>query len=703
MMENSTPATFTAKQIQAINELYDLVFKSEDLENYLALELESIVKNLNRCCGAIKIINTNLEVKPGWIKYNSPDIWELQFENSQSRLNIDVIDVYTSQKPLDENPQILISAILPIIFRGNSVGVFLIGGDPLSKDELSFAFRLLDTFIKILFAQSHMSTKWEETKDSGVIRSLSTALREVSSNPNQAIFSVFQSIRKYFSTEYILFIQKDLETPELIIKKLIGPEDEWIYQSNQHVTADIFQRITYPNLPDSPQDISAKSTILKEILDHPEPEVKTATYVPVCLKNNIQIGALFLLNNKYPIGEVDKDLLTQYSNLVADLLDNWNSIQTLKIDLAKLESKSLDLLRSRNVLRQIFDNMHTSIYIINASYTILAVNIARASRVGIHPASLTGKTCYEVLYGRHTPCPACRAGETLLQGANTQRTWREWISSENHIEWEINTIPIFDETHVSVQSIIQESDITEKQMLEDNLIQSEKLAAVGQLAAGIAHEINNPLAAIIANAQLMLHLNPDDDPDKIESIKLIETAGIRASNVVRNLLNISRKENQNFEKTDINETIQSALMLINHELIKQQLRVETDFEKDMPLLLAHRENLQGVWINLIINAMDAISAAGRSEGVIKIKTAYKNSEFTIIIEDNGNGIEQERIKSIFEPFYTTKKVGHGTGLGLSVCLRTIKEHNGIINVESQVNQGTRFIILIPYGIENPVE
>lgn len=702
-MDSPNLSGLTKKQFQAIIDLYDLLFKSEDLESYLYLELKSIIENLHRSCGAIRFINPGLEVKPGWIKFNIPEIWEIQISNSQSRLNLDTFDVYTSQKPLDENPQLNISAILPLIYNGNSIGVFILGGSPLSQDELLLANLLLGAFIKILYAHLHVTTKWQETKDSGVIRSLSTALREVSSNPNQAIFSVLQSIRKYFSTEYILFIQKDLETPELIIKKLIGPEDEWIYQSNQHVTADIFQRITYPNLPDSPQDISAKSTILKEILDHPEPEVKNAAYVPVCLKNNIQIGALFLLNNKYPVGDVEKDLLTQYSNLVADLLDNWNSIQTLKIDLAKLESKSLDLLRSRNVLRQIFDNMHTSIYIINASYTILAVNIARASRVGIHPASLTGKTCYEVLYGRHTPCPACRAGETLLQGANTQRTWREWISSENHIEWEINTIPIFDETHVSVQSIIQESDITEKQMLEDNLIQSEKLAAVGQLAAGIAHEINNPLAAIIANAQLMLHLNPDDDPDKIESIKLIETAGIRASNVVRNLLNISRKENQNFEKTDINETIQSALMLINHELMKQQLRVETDFEKDMPLLLAHRENLQGVWINLIINAMDAISAAGRPEGVVKIKTAYKNSEFTIIIEDNGNGIEPERIKNIFEPFYTTKKVGHGTGLGLSVCLRTIKEHNGTINVDSQVDHGTRFIIQIPYGIENPVE
>lgn len=703
MKDEINSSNLTTRQYQAILQLNDLLLKSNNLDEYLALELESIVKTMERPGGAINFLNPKLKVDSRWIKYNSPQAWDEQISEPQSRLNLDAYDVYTNQNPLDDNPQLEIAAILPITFRGMSIGTFILAGNPLDKEELSFVILLLSYFAKNLIAQLHIRGQVQETKDTNVIFTLSSALRDFSTNPNQGILALLKSIRQYFFSEYVLFIQKDLETPELVIKQLLGPTDNWIYQINQHVSTDFFQRITYPNDVESVQSILTENVLLKEILDLPDLEIKSATYVPVIQKNKVQIGSLFIINSKDPVLDPEKDLLRQYANLLADLLENWNSIQLLKIDLAKLETHNLEILRSRNVLRQIFDNMHDSIYIINSSYTILALNIARSSRVGRHPSALTGKTCYEVLFGRHTPCPACRVGETLLQGSVTTRTWREWVSSENHLEWEINTIPVFDETHVSIEAIIQEADITEKNLLEENLIQSEKLAAVGQLAAGIAHEINNPLAAIIANAQLQLQLSPNDDPDRIESLKLIETAGIRASNVVRNLLNISRKENQKFEPTDVNETIQNSLLLINHEINKQQIKVETEFEENMPLLLAHRENLQGVWINLIINAMDAIAAAERAEGIIKIKTGYKDSEFTVTVEDNGKGIEPERTKSIFEPFYTTKKVGHGTGLGLSVCLRTIKEHNGNIYVDSKVDKGTSFIIKIPYSIESPIE
>jgi two-component system NtrC family sensor kinase len=249
--------------------------------------------------------------------------------------------------------------------------------------------------------------------------------------------------------------------------------------------------------------------------------------------------------------------------------------------------------------------------------------------------------------------------------------------------------------HKPNNAIIQEMDITEKRILESNLIQSEKLAAVGQLAAGVAHEINNPLSAIIANAQIQLQMTPEDDDDKIEAFKLIEAAGLRASRVVHNLLSISRKESQNFEPTNVNETIQNALLLIQYELVKQNIRIDTELSEQLPLILAHKENIQSVWINLFLNAIDAIAAAKRPEGVINIKTSSTDSEIHVVISDNGIGIEPEKVNKIFEPFYTTKASGHGTGLGLSVCMRTIREHQGNITVESKPDQGTHFIISLP--------
>ena len=246
-----------------------------------------------------------------------------------------------------------------------------------------------------------------------------------------------------------------------------------------------------------------------------------------------------------------------------------------------------------------------------------------------------------------------------------------------------------------MQVILFEQDVTDKRNLEANLVQSEKLAAVGQLAAGVAHEINNPLAAIIANAQILLQETPQENIDLVDSLKLIEKAGIRASQVVRNLLGIARKENLEFEPIDLNETIKSALSLIQHELLKRPITVKLTLKEGLPLVMASRDHLQGVWINLFLNAIDAMDATDRQEGLLSISTEYQDSLFTIIIADNGKGIEQEKLNRIFEPFFTTKSIGRGTGLGLSVCLRAIKQHQGNIQVDSTPGEGTRFIITIP--------
>ena len=372
----------------------------------------------------------------------------------------------------------------------------------------------------------------------------------------------------------------------------------------------------------------------------------------------------------------------------------------MKISLAKLEARHIELLNSRNNLRTMFDNIPNSIYIVDTSYKIQIINNIRSSRLNKKPNNLVGKTCYEVLFDRKSPCTACKVGETWRDGQITNRVWREWTSSETYLDWEIHTYPIYDEMHFPVQAIIFEEDITEKRNLEANLIQSEKLAAVGQLAAGIAHEINNPLAAIIANAQILLQETPKENVDGIESLKLIETAGIRASQVVRNLLSISRKEMLDFEPIDINTSVKNALTLIQHELIKRPIRVIPELAANLPPILAQQDHLQGVWINLMMNAVDAISSTDRSDGLLIVKTWSSDTEIHVSISDNGSGIEPEKVKKVFEPFYTTKSTGRGTGLGLSVCMRVIKEHQGNISVESQPGQGTRFLISLPISVNS---
>ena len=351
-----------------------------------------------------------------------------------------------------------------------------------------------------------------------------------------------------------------------------------------------------------------------------------------------------------------------------------------------------ELMGSRNTLRAMYDSLPISIYIIDNNYTLVAINFSRSERVGGKPNQLVGGKCYEMLYLRSTPCPGCRASETFGTGENSVRMSRSWFDAEKFIEWEIATFPIFDERNMVTQTIIVEQDVTEKRNLESNLIQSEKLAAVGQLAAGVAHEINNPLTAIIANAQILRREISPENEDTIESIKLIEMAGTRASQVVRNLLGIARKEKYEFEPVDLNETLHNALSLVQHELIGRPIQVELSLADDMPRVVASQDQLQGVWINLILNAIDAID---KETGLISITSIYNGSEFQVTIVDNGKGIPADHLPRVFEPFFTTKLPGRGTGLGLSVCMRAIRHHGGNLQVDSQMGKWTRFTISLP--------
>lgn len=353
-----------------------------------------------------------------------------------------------------------------------------------------------------------------------------------------------------------------------------------------------------------------------------------------------------------------------------------------------------DLLNSRNTLRAMFDSLPIAIYIIDPSYTLVAINISRAARVGEKPSLLVGRKCYEKLYRRFSPCPGCLVAETFSSGKNTTRISREAIDLEKYLEWEMSTFPIFGSETESepVQAIVVEQDITEKRNLEANLIQSEKLAAVGHLAANIAHEINNPLTAIIANAQILRREIPEDNPDIADSVKLIEMAGTRASQVVRNLLGIARKEQYEFSPIDLNETLQNALALVQHALVGRPIRVQLDLADNLPPVIASHDQLQGVWINLLLNAIDALD---KPDGEISISSRYTGGQFQVSIMDNGKGIDADHLPRVFEPFFTTKSPGRGTGLGLSVSLRVIKYHGGDMVVESQPDSWTRFRVTLP--------
>ena len=233
------------------------------------------------------------------------------------------------------------------------------------------------------------------------------------------------------------------------------------------------------------------------------------------------------------------------------------------------------------------------------------------------------------------------------------------------------------------------------------LVQSEKMAAIGQLIAGIAHELNNPLASIVLYAQLMEARGVDE---KLHSdLEQIVAQSRRASNVVHGLLNFVRQRPSGRAPTQINELLQSTLALLEYELRTHNVTVETDFSTTIPVTMADGHQLQQVFINLINNAFQAISNSGQG-GRITIITRHSVSRIVepdsaqsilVVIQDDGPGIPQESASRIFEPFFTTKAEGKGTGLGLAVCHNIVTDHQGSIWMESKPGGGTTFFIELP--------
>jgi PAS domain S-box-containing protein len=403
-------------------------------------------------------------------------------------------------------------------------------------------------------------------------------------------------------------------------------------------------------------------------------------------------GALFIVSTpgcKY--SQRGQELLNATTHLIYNQMRHQSSIQSLQAAVAGLETSRDQLLHSRNVLRALFDSFPDGLYIIDPDYRLAAVNMHRARGTGSHPNLLVGKSCYQVLFNRQEPCPDCRAVTTLTRGEMTVHTRQERNPDGEIQEWEIFSYPIYDRDEHVIQAILLEQDVTDKRHLELTLAQSEKLAALGQWTASLAHELNNPLTAIIANAQLLSREIPSED-DRHELVDLIARAGERANLVVRNLLDLARKEDDLFKPTDINQTLRKSLDFLQHELVARAVELVFEPAESLPLVNASSDHLQGVWLNLLTNALDSLED---EPGTIIIQTFKQGEEVWVKIHDSGQGIPPERLERIFQPFYTTKIRGRGTGLGLSVCQRIIVQHGGRIQVESQPGSGTQVSVALP--------
>jgi two-component system NtrC family sensor kinase len=250
--------------------------------------------------------------------------------------------------------------------------------------------------------------------------------------------------------------------------------------------------------------------------------------------------------------------------------------------------------------------------------------------------------------------------------------------------------PLISRDSEQIGRLVIFDDVTERDQLERQLVQAEKLSSVGLLAAGVAHEVNTPLAVISTYAQMLAKQVGGDD-QKSKLLEKIAKQTFRASEIVNSLLNFSRTSPTAFEEVDVNRIIQESLVLIQHQMEKAGITIQLDLEEQIPSMKGNPGKLQQVFLNLFLNARDAMGAGGS----LTIRSRRGIDAVVVDVIDTGHGIEPEHLNRIFDPFFTTKAGKKGTGLGLSVSYGIVREHGGLIEVESQPGEGTRFHLEFP--------
>lgn len=276
----------------------------------------------------------------------------------------------------------------------------------------------------------------------------------------------------------------------------------------------------------------------------------------------------------------------------------------------------------------------------------------------------------------------------------SQKAGYKEIHLINHFTFELYTYPVYNNDCQIYGVIAYVKDVTEKRKMEVQLLHSGKLAAIGEMAAGVAHELNSPLTAILGNSQLLLRNATKDDPS-FPLLNDIKNCGDRCKRIIKSLLTFSRQDEYLFDSCSLNEAVKQVLNLLKYQLEKNQVVIKLLLQEDLPLIEGSQPQIEQIIINLLLNAKDALELSSiKNKGII-IKTSVQSNEVLLFVMDNGIGIEESRLSEIFHPFHTTKESEKGTGLGLSVSIGIAKAHGGTIEVSSELNKGSTFTLKLP--------
>ena len=368
-------------------------------------------------------------------------------------------------------------------------------------------------------------------------------------------------------------------------------------------------------------------------------------------------------------------------------------------DITEQKQMEEELIRARDYAQNLLENSPSPIIVINPDTSIDYVNPALEKITGFTAEDLIGQKPPYPFWTGEQQAKIDEDFRTAFRRKGADRVEEEFQTRDGRrFTVEITSRPVIHNGQFQYY-LASWMDITErkraeaeKEKLERRAQVKSRLASIGEMASGIAHEINNPLTGVIGFSELLME---KDIPDELkEDVRIINDGAERVAEIVNRLLAFSRQHEPQRRSTDINSVIENTLALRKYSLETNNIEITTSLDPDLPVTLADAGQLQQVFMNIIINAEKEMKSA-HGRGRLTVKTEHKDDIIRISFQDDGPGIAEENLEKIFNPFFTTREVGEGTGLGLSLSYGIIAEHNGKLYVKSQPGQGATFFIELP--------
>jgi two-component system NtrC family sensor kinase len=450
---------------------------------------------------------------------------------------------------------------------------------------------------------------------------------------------------------------------------------------------------------DEPEPASASLAVAEWVRHGPQREGISGGWIlriPL-VQDDEPLGALEVVVPSGRYEAVAHDVVLVVARILAPMIAATELSQDLASEVAL---RTHEMEAQRNFAAQIIDSLPVGLYVIDRGYRIRAWNRKRETGTqGVSREDAVGHEIFEVL-DRQPRELLKREFDRVFDSGEIQQVEMQSAASGETRYYRITKIPMRQDGEYISHVITIGEDVSEWRQAQQRLAETEKLAAVGQLAAGVMHEINNPLATILACCEALAlrseALGPGERHAYSEYLKIIDTEVQRCRRIVDSLLDFSRPKSGEKKPVDLNAVLEQTLFLLKHHARFKRLRVVRELATSLPAVRADEERLIQSFMALMLNATDAMESRGTLTVRSRINPERRDEALVEFI-DTGTGIRQEDLPKIFEPFFTTKPQGRGTGLGLSICYGIIAEHRGRIEVESQVGVGSNFKVYLPIG------